>query len=73
MRSPWKLLVMAFMAAMQIVQLRQAREGQTEQETSLVFSEEQEECLEDLMPKYEGKTEKQKNPWPCHNLELIPK
>jgi hypothetical protein len=63
-----KLFVLAFMAAIQILQLRQARDGQTEQATSLVFSEEQAECLEDLLPKFEGKTEKQKNPWPSHNL-----
>jgi hypothetical protein len=63
-----KLLVLAFMAAIQILQLRQARDGQTEQETSLVFSGEQVECMKDLLPKLEGKTEKQKNPWPPGNL-----
>jgi hypothetical protein len=63
-----KLLVMALMAAVQILQLRQAREGATEQEPSLVFSEEQLACMEDLLVKIEGKTEKQKNPWPKHNL-----
>ncbi|MDR1256737.1 MAG: hypothetical protein LBJ86_03225, partial [Spirochaetaceae bacterium] len=49
-------------------QLRQARDGQTEQKTSLVFSGEQAECLKDLLLKFEGKTEKQKNPWPPLNL-----
>ena len=63
-----KLFVTAFMGAVQILQLRQARHGETEQETSLVFSEEQTECMEDLLPKFEGKTEKQKNPWPKKNL-----
>ena len=63
-----KLFVMAFMGAVQILQLRQARHGETEQETSLVFSEEQVNCMEDLPPKFEGKTEKQKNPWPKKNL-----
>jgi hypothetical protein len=63
-----KLLVMAFMAAVQILQLRQEREGKTEQEPSLVFSEEQLACMEDLLEKIEGKTEQQKNPWPKHNL-----
>jgi hypothetical protein len=63
-----KLPVMAFMVAMQILQLRQARDGQTEQNTSPVFSEEQAECLKDLLLKFEGKTEKQKNPWPPLNL-----
>jgi hypothetical protein len=41
-----KLFVMAFMVAIQIVRLRQAREGKREQKISLVFSEEQVECLE---------------------------
>jgi hypothetical protein len=63
-----KLLVMALMAAVQILQLRQAREGTTEQKPSLVFSEEQLACMEDLTAKFEGKTEKQKNPWPKNNL-----
>ncbi|MDR1256646.1 MAG: IS4 family transposase, partial [Spirochaetaceae bacterium] len=63
-----KLFVLAFMTAIQILQLRQARDGQTEQKTSLVFSEEQAECLKDLLLKFEGKTEKQKNPWPPRNL-----
>jgi hypothetical protein len=54
--------------AVQILQLRQARGGQTEQEVSLVFSGEQEECPEELVRKYEGKREKQKNPWPRKNV-----
>ena len=56
------------MGAIQILQLRQVRYGETEQETSPVFSEEQVECMEDLLPKFEGKTEKQKNSWPKKNL-----
>ncbi|MDR0637887.1 MAG: hypothetical protein LBG27_03120 [Spirochaetaceae bacterium] len=63
-----KLFVTAFMGAVQILQLRQARHGEKEQETSLVFSEEQVKCLEDLLLKFEEKTEKQKNPWPQKNL-----
>jgi hypothetical protein len=63
-----KLLVMAFMVAIQILQLKQARDGMSDQEASLVFSEEQAECMEDLLPKFEGKTEKQKNPWPSRTL-----
>jgi hypothetical protein len=63
-----KLCVLAFMAAIQLVQLRQAREGKTEQQPSLVFSAEQVACMEDLLPQFEGKTEKQKNPYPRSNL-----
>lgn len=63
-----KLFVMAFMAAIQILQLRQARSGETNQELSLVFSAEQIECMDDLMPRFEGKTEKLKNPFAKNNL-----
>jgi hypothetical protein len=63
-----KLFILAFMATIQIMQLRQAREGTTGQRISLVFSEEQVACLEDLLPKFEGKTEKQKNPYSQSNL-----
>jgi len=63
-----KLFILAFMAAIQILQLRQAREGTTGQQTSLVFSAEQVACMEDLLPRFEGKTEKQKNPYPRTNL-----
>jgi hypothetical protein len=63
-----KLLVMALMAAVQILQLRQARDGKTQQHPSLVFSEEQLACMEDVLPRLEGKTEKQKNPYPRNNL-----
>jgi hypothetical protein len=50
------------------MQLRQAREGKSEQKISLVFSEEQVECLEELVRKLEGKTEKQKNQWAGETL-----
>jgi hypothetical protein len=63
-----KLLVMALMAAIQILQLRQARDGTTQQLPCLVFSEEELTCMEDLLPRFEGKTEKQKNPYPKNNL-----
>ena len=63
-----KLFIMSFIAAMQILQLRQAREGKTEQKGSLVFSREQLECMEELSSRYEGKTEKQKNPHDRENL-----
>jgi hypothetical protein len=63
-----KLLILALMAAVQIVQLRQARDGKTGQETSLLFSPEHVACMEDLLPGYEGATEKQQNPWPKGNL-----
>jgi len=63
-----KLLVMSLMAAVQILQLRQARYGTTQQSSSLVFSQKQLACMEDLLSHFEGKTEKQKNPFPRNNL-----
>ena len=57
-----KLLIIALMAAVQILQLRQSRDGKTQQKVLLVFSDEQVACLEDILPRFEGKTERQKNP-----------
>jgi hypothetical protein len=51
-----------------VLQLRQSRDGRTRQPVSLVFSEEESACLENLLPRFEGKTEKQKNPYPRNNL-----
>ena len=63
-----KLFMMALIAAIQLLQLRQSRQGNTSQQTSLVFSDEQVACMEDLLPRLEGKTEKQKNPFTQTNL-----
>jgi hypothetical protein len=63
-----KLFIMSFIAAMQILQIRQAREGKTEQKGTLVFSKEQLACMEELSGRYEGKTEKQRNPYDRENL-----
>jgi hypothetical protein len=63
-----KLFIVALMAAVQILKLRQAREGASEQKTTSVFSRRQIQCMKDLLPHYEGKTEKSKNPYPENNL-----
>lgn len=63
-----KLFVMALLAAIQILQLKQARSGDSAQKCSLLFSEEQMECLQNLLPRFEGKTEKLKNPFEKDNL-----
>jgi hypothetical protein len=42
--------------------MRQARDGNSGQKTGLVFDAEQAECMEELLPGLEGKTEKLKNP-----------
>jgi hypothetical protein len=41
---------MSFIAAIQILQLRQARDGDSGQKTGLVFDAEQSECMEELLP-----------------------
>ncbi|MDR1699646.1 MAG: IS4 family transposase [Lachnoclostridium sp.] len=63
-----KLFIMSLMAAIQILQLRQARSGDTSQKSSLVFSKEQIECMQGLLPRFEGKTERLKNPFDQDNL-----
>lgn len=63
-----KLFIMSLTAAVQILQLRQAREGKTDQKGTLVCSREQLECMEELSGRYEGKTEKQRNPYDRENL-----
>jgi hypothetical protein len=67
-KSLRKLFVMSLMAAKVILQLRQARTGETGQKPSLVFGRQQLQCMEDLLPRFEGKTEKQKNPYDRTNL-----
>lgn len=54
--------VLALIAATQVLQLVQAREGQTKQKITDVFTDDEIKCLEKLNKKLEGKTEKQKNP-----------
>ncbi|MDR3337612.1 MAG: hypothetical protein LBT16_10450 [Treponema sp.] len=63
-----KLLIMTLMAAVQIIKLRQARDGRSEQKTGSVFSRTQVRCMKDLLPRFEGKTDKSKNPYSENNL-----
>jgi len=57
-----KLAVMAAHAASRISQLVQARDGNTDAKAADVFEPEEIEVMLALLPKLEGKTEKQKNP-----------
>jgi hypothetical protein len=59
---------MSLIAAMQILLLRQVREGKADQKGTLVFSREQMECMEELSGSYEGKMENQRNPYDRENL-----
>ena len=63
-----KLSLLALSAAIQIIQLVYAREGTTTQQTELLFTKEERRFLKLLLLKTEGKTEKQKNPYPRENL-----
>lgn len=57
-----KQTVLALIAAIQVLQLVQSRDGQTDQKIDTVFTKIEIECLKKLNPTLEGKTEKQKNP-----------
>jgi len=57
-----KMCVMAIPTALQIMQLVEARDG-TDKDIGEAFTDEEVECLEAILSKVEGKTEKQKNPY----------
>lgn len=56
------LCVMALKVAMKVLQLTQARDSSADLPVALAFTEQQVSLLEKVERKYEGKTEKQKNP-----------
>jgi hypothetical protein len=58
-----KLAVFALCAAVRIMELLTARDGDTDQKTADVFDEEEVEFLAVMNEKVQGKTEKQKNPY----------
>lgn len=63
-----KLAVMATHAATRILQLVQARDGASALAAAEVFAPEELAVLAALLPRYEGKTSKQKNPHPPDSL-----
>ncbi len=63
-----KLALLIMSASIKILQLKAAREGQTDLKTKDVFSQKEIKCLKKLNTKYEGKTEKQKNPYQVNHL-----
>jgi len=63
-----KLVIVALNAAIKIMQLVLAREGKTEHKTKMMFTDDEIECLSALQSRLEGRTEKQKNPYPPDNL-----
>jgi Transposase DDE domain len=66
--SLMKLASVAVLVAARTLQLTNAREGKSSQPASDVFEEDEIEVLEQLQPKLEGKTDKQKNPHPKQGL-----
>jgi len=58
----------ALLAAVQVLQLVQARDGNTQQELKSVFTDQEIECLYQLNQQLEGNTEKSKNPHPPSSL-----
>ena len=63
-----KLIAMAAHAAALTLQLVQARDGADARPANAAFKPEEIETLEAVNPRLEGKTEKQKNPYPSHSL-----
>ena len=63
-----KLAVLALIAATQIMQLVQARDGKTNQDIQSLFDDSEIQAIELLNTQLEGKTEKQKNPHPPQSL-----
>ena len=63
-----KLAILVLMAAIQIIQLLQARDGESQQNMLDCFSAQDVELIQKLNPKLEGNTQKQKNPHPKDSL-----
>lgn len=62
-----RLTVLALSVAVQILQLVEGRD-KPELEASLTFSDEHQQCLEQICPTLEGRTAKQRNPHPIDSL-----
>lgn len=63
-----RLALMVMESALKIMQLKQARDGEKDIPTSVVFTPKEEQYLERLLPALEGQTVKQKNPYPKGQL-----
>jgi Transposase DDE domain len=61
-KSIRKLLILAMIATIKIMQLKSAREGNFECRIEMIFNVEEQEFLKLLNQKYEGESFKQKNP-----------
>ena len=74
LKNPWAIRKLAIMIMDVIIKLMQMRftynqpEGETEPPVETVFSEEEQQCLKEITKKYEGKTQKLKNPYDPNTL-----
>lgn len=62
-----RLCVLSLAAAVHVLQLQQGRDD-SNQAASVVFSQDQQQCLSDLAVTLEGGTRKQQNPYPPYTL-----
>lgn len=67
-KSIRKLILYVMKASVKIQQLKSARDGKAQISMESVFSKKEIEYLKIINPRLEGKTEKQKNPYPVNNL-----
>lgn len=63
-----KLMVVALMGAVKVLQLLRARDGTTQQSLAATFESDEQTFLTKLNSALEGNTQKQKNPHPNHSL-----
>lgn len=62
-----KLCMLALSVAVRLLQLTVGRDHQTASD-SIVFNQTQQQCLEQIAPTVNGRTIKQRNPYPLHSL-----
>jgi Transposase DDE domain len=63
-----KITILAFISAIKVLQLIRARDGKTQQQASIAFDQQQQECIVLLNKQVEGKTDKLKNPYQENTL-----
>lgn len=64
-----KLVIFAMISSLKVMMLLLASKNETQQRIEDEFTQEEIQCLEVLSSKYEGKTDKQKNPYPKDSLQ----
>lgn len=59
----YKIMFLSLLSAIKIMQLTLCRNGEINRKGNVTFSKKELDCMEMLLKKYEGKTDKQKNPF----------